>query len=109
MRIIGGAMVIAGPIPITGLAQAHHRRRRARIAGEPDRGCALRARTTSASAVDISDTRFVIALLSSIHAMLVARDTLLRSVGVEGGELGTERFLNWVANLLDAHLNATGP
>jgi hypothetical protein len=41
--------------------------------------------------------------------MLVARDTLSRSAGVEGGELGTERFLNWVANLLDAHLNATEP
>lgn len=85
--------------------------RRVRIDGEPDRGCASVARTTGASAPPtISDTRFVIALLSSIHAVMpVAGDALLRSASAEGGELGTGRFLNWVANLLDAHLNATEP
>jgi len=58
----------------------------------------------------ISDTRFVIALLSSIHAVMpVAGDALLLSTAAEAGTAGTERFLNWVANLLDTHLNAAGP
>ena len=41
----------------------------------------------------ISDTRFVIALLSSIHAVMpVAGDALLLSTGAEAGKAGTERF-----------------
>jgi AcrR family transcriptional regulator len=57
----------------------------------------------------ISDTRFVIALLSSIHAVMpVAGDALLLSASAEAGKVGTERFLDWVASLLDAHLNAAG-
>jgi len=57
----------------------------------------------------ISDTRFVIALLSSVHAVMpVAGDALLRSAAAEAGEAGAERFLDWVASLLDAHLNAAG-
>jgi AcrR family transcriptional regulator len=57
----------------------------------------------------ISDTKFVIALLSSIHAVMsVAGDALLLSAAAEAGKIGTERFLDWVANLLDAHLNAAG-
>jgi len=56
----------------------------------------------------ISDTRFVIALLSSIHAVMpVAGDALLLSAAAEAGEQGVERFLNWVVDLLDVHLNAT--
>ena len=55
----------------------------------------------------ISDTRFVIALLSSIHAVIpVAGDALLPSAAAEAGEQGVERFLDWVVDLLDAHLNA---
>jgi AcrR family transcriptional regulator len=55
----------------------------------------------------ISDTRFVIALLSSIHAVIpVAGDALLLSAAAEAGEQGVERFLDWVVDLLDAHLNA---
>jgi AcrR family transcriptional regulator len=54
----------------------------------------------------ISDTRFVIALLSSIHAVIpVAGDALLLSAAAEAGEQGVERFLDWVVDLLDAHLN----
>jgi AcrR family transcriptional regulator len=56
----------------------------------------------------ISDTRFVIALLSSIHAVMpVAGDALLLSAAAEAGEQGVERFLNWIVDLLDVHLNAT--
>ncbi len=56
----------------------------------------------------ISDTRFVIALLSSIHAVMpVAGDALLLSAAAEAGEQGVERFLDWVVDLLDVHLNAT--
>ncbi len=55
----------------------------------------------------ISDTRFVIVLLSSIHAVIpVAGDALLLSAAAEAGEQGVERFLDWVVDLLDAHLNA---
>jgi hypothetical protein len=55
----------------------------------------------------ISDTRFVIALLSSIHAVIpVAGDALLLSAAAEAGEQGVERFLDWVVDLLDAHLHA---
>jgi len=61
------------------------------------------------AAPSISDTRFVIALLSSIHAVMpVAGDALLLSASAEAGKVGTERFLDWVASLLDAHLNAAG-
>lgn len=57
----------------------------------------------------ISDTRFVIALLSSIHAVMpVAGDALLLSAAADAGKVGTERFLDWVVDLLDAHLNAEG-
>jgi len=56
----------------------------------------------------ISDTRFVIALLSSIHAVMpVAGDALLLSASAEASEQGVERFLDWVVDLLDVHLNAT--
>ncbi len=55
----------------------------------------------------ISDTRFVIVLLSSIHAVIpVAGNALLLSAAAEAGEQGVERFLDWVVDLLDAHLNA---
>jgi AcrR family transcriptional regulator len=55
----------------------------------------------------ISDTRFVIALLSSIHAVIpVAGDALLLSAAAEAGEQDVERFLDWVVDLLDAHINA---
>ncbi len=55
----------------------------------------------------ISDTRFVIVLLSSIHAVIpVAGDALLLSAAAEAGEQGVERFLDWFVDLLDAHLNA---
>ena len=55
----------------------------------------------------ISDTRFAIALLSSIHAVMpVAGDALLLSTGAEASKVGVERFLDWVASLLDARLNA---
>jgi AcrR family transcriptional regulator len=55
----------------------------------------------------ISDTRFVIALLSSVHAVMpVAGDALLLSAAADAGKVGTERFLDWVVDLLDAHLNA---
>jgi AcrR family transcriptional regulator len=58
----------------------------------------------------ISDTRFVVALLSSIHAVMpVAGDALLLSASAEAGEQGVERFLDWVVDLLDVHLNATRP
>ena len=55
----------------------------------------------------MSDTRFVIALLSSVHAVMpVAGDALLLSAAADAGKVGTERFLDWVVDLLDAHLNA---
>ena len=58
----------------------------------------------------ISDTRFVIALLSSVHAVMpVAGDALLLSAAAEAGGVGAERFLAWVVDLLDAHLNAVKP
>jgi AcrR family transcriptional regulator len=58
----------------------------------------------------ISDTRFVIALLSSVHAVMpVAGDALLLSAAAEAGGVGAERFLAWVVDLLDAHLNAIKP
>jgi hypothetical protein len=61
------------------------------------------------AAPSISDTRFVVALLSSVHAVMpVAGDALLRSASAEASKVGRERFLDWVANLLDAHLNAAG-
>jgi AcrR family transcriptional regulator len=56
----------------------------------------------------ISDTRFVIALLGSVHAVMpVAGDALLLSASAEAGKLGAERFLDWVVDLLAAHLDAT--
>ena len=68
-----------------------------------------RARACARTPPPISDTRFVIALLSSVHAVMpVAGDALLRSAAAEAGEAGAERFLDWVASLLDAHLNAAG-
>jgi AcrR family transcriptional regulator len=55
----------------------------------------------------ISDTQFVIVLLSSIHAVMpVAGDALLLSAAAEAGKAGAERFLDWVVNLLEAHLDA---
>ncbi len=55
----------------------------------------------------MSDTRFVIALLSSVHAVMpVAGDALLLSAAADAGKVGTKRFLDWVVDLLDAHLNA---
>jgi AcrR family transcriptional regulator len=82
---------------MNGLVEAVHRARERR---------ALAAGHTSPP---ISDTRFVIALLSSIHAVMpVAGDALLLSAGSEAGKVGAERFLDWVANLLDAHMNAPG-
>jgi AcrR family transcriptional regulator len=69
-----------------------------------------RARASGRPPPPLSDTRFVIALLSSIHAVMpVAGDALLLSTAAEAGTAGAERFLDWVANLLDAHLNAAGP
>jgi AcrR family transcriptional regulator len=69
-----------------------------------------RALAAGLTSPPISDTRFVIALLSSIHAVMpVAGDALLLSAGAEAGKVGAERFLDWVANLLDAHMNAPGP
>jgi AcrR family transcriptional regulator len=66
-----------------------------------------RARGRGSEPPPISDTRFVIALLSSIHAVMpVAGEALLRGAGAEAGESGAEGFLDWVASLLDAHLNA---
>ena len=68
-----------------------------------------RALACGRAAPSISDTRFVVALLSSVHAVMpVAGDALLRSASAEAGKAGRERFLDWVANLLDAHLNAAG-
>jgi AcrR family transcriptional regulator len=68
-----------------------------------------RAQAGGRTSPPISDTRFVIALLSSIHAVMpVAGDALLLSASADAGRAGTERFLDWVANLLDAHLNAAG-
>jgi AcrR family transcriptional regulator len=66
-----------------------------------------RALARGLAAPPISDTRFVIALLSSVHAVVpVAGDALLLSAGAEAGKVGVERFLDWVASLLDARLNA---
>jgi AcrR family transcriptional regulator len=68
-----------------------------------------RALAYGRAAPPISDTRFVVALLSSVHAVMpVAGDALLRSTSAEAGKAGRERFLDWVASLLDAHLNAAG-
>jgi len=68
-----------------------------------------RALAYGRAAPSISDTRFVVALLSSVHAVMpVAGDALLQSASAEAGKAGRERFLDWVANLLDAHLNAAG-
>jgi AcrR family transcriptional regulator len=68
-----------------------------------------RALAYGRAAPSISDTRFVVALLSSVHAVMpVAGDALLGSASAEGGKAGRERFLDWVANLLNAHLNAAG-
>ena len=53
----------------------------------------------------ISDTRFVIALLSSIHAVMpVAGGALLLSTDNKADEPGIAQFLGWVADLLDAHI-----
>jgi AcrR family transcriptional regulator len=80
---------------MTGLIEAVHQARERRALA---RGHAV---------PPISDTRFVIALLSSVHAVMpVAGDALLLSASAEAGKVGAERFLDWVASLLDAHLNA---
>jgi AcrR family transcriptional regulator len=69
-----------------------------------------RARAGGRTPPPISDTRFVIALLSSVHAVMpVAGDALLLSAAAEAGGVGAERFLAWVVDLLDAHLNAAKP
>ena len=66
-----------------------------------------RALAYGRAAPSISDTRFVVALLSSVHAVMpVAGDALLLSAAADAGKVGTERFLDWVVDLLDAHLNA---
>jgi AcrR family transcriptional regulator len=71
---------------------------------------ARRALARGHAAPPISDTRFVIALLSSVHAVApVAGGALLRSAGADGDDAGAEQFLDWVASLLDAHLDAAGP
>jgi AcrR family transcriptional regulator len=68
-----------------------------------------RARASGRAPPTISDTRFVIVLLSSVHAVMpVAGDALLRSAASQPGEAGAEQFLDWVADLLDAHLNVAG-
>jgi AcrR family transcriptional regulator len=68
-----------------------------------------RAKAAGHASPPISDTRFVIALLSGVHAVMpVAGDALLLSAGAAAGKAGTERFLDWAASLLDAHLNAPG-
>jgi len=68
-----------------------------------------RARTLGRAPPPLTDTRFVIALLSSVHALMpVAGDAVLLAAGGDAGEQGAERFLDWVANLLDAHLNTAG-
>jgi AcrR family transcriptional regulator len=68
-----------------------------------------RARARGSAPPTISDTRFVIVLLSSVHAVMpVAGDALLRSAASQPGEAGAEQFLDWVADLLDAHLNMAG-
>jgi AcrR family transcriptional regulator len=68
-----------------------------------------RARTCGSAPPTISDTRFVIVLLSSVHAVMpVAGDAFLRSAASQPGEAGAEQFLDWVADLLDDHLNTAG-
>ncbi|HLI68103.1 MAG TPA: helix-turn-helix domain-containing protein [Caulobacteraceae bacterium] len=68
-----------------------------------------RARTQGRAAPPISDTRFVIALLSSVHALMpVAGDAVLLAAGDDAGDAGTERFLDWVARLLEAHMSMAG-
>lgn len=55
----------------------------------------------------ISDTRFIIALLSSVHALMpVAGDAVLLAAGCEANDTEATRFLDWVANLLEGHLHA---
>jgi AcrR family transcriptional regulator len=57
----------------------------------------------------LHDTRFVIALLSSIHAVMpVAGDAVLLAAGGDAGDAAAERFLRWVEDLLDSHLSAGG-
>jgi AcrR family transcriptional regulator len=69
-----------------------------------------RALARGVAAPTISDTRFVIALLSSVHAVApVAGDALLLSADADGDDAGVEQFLDWVARLLDAHLGAADP
>ena len=69
-----------------------------------------RALARGLAAPPISDTRFVIALLSSVHAVApVAGDALLLSADADGGDAGVEQYLDWVADLLDAHLDAAVP
>jgi AcrR family transcriptional regulator len=68
---------------------------------------ARRARARDRAPPPLSDTRFVIALLSSVHALMpVAGDAVLLATGEEADEAGAGRFLDWVENLLEAHLNA---
>lgn len=68
-----------------------------------------RALAQGHEAPPISDTRFVIALLSSVHALMpVAGEAVLLAAGGDAAEAGAERFLAWVANLLEAHLDTSG-
>ena len=66
-----------------------------------------RAKARGRPAPSRTDTRFVIALLSTIHAMMpVAGDAVLLAAGIEADEAGRRKFLTWVEKLLDDHLNS---
>ena len=66
-----------------------------------------RAKARGQAAPALTDTRFVIALLSSVHAIMpVAGAAVLLAAGIEADEAGTRKFLSWLENLLEAHLNS---
>jgi AcrR family transcriptional regulator len=65
-----------------------------------------RAKARGRKPPPLADTQFVIALLSGTHLLMpIAGEALLLSADAAADKAGVERYLDWVAGLLSAHLN----
>jgi hypothetical protein len=68
---------------------------------------ARRARASGRTPPPLTDTQFVVTLLSGAHLLApIAGEALLLSADAPADEAGVERYLDWVAGLLGRHLTA---
>jgi AcrR family transcriptional regulator len=67
---------------------------------------ARRARASGRPPPPLTDTQFVITLLSGVHLLApIAGEALLRSADAPADDADVQRYLDWVARLLGAHLS----